>query len=368
MKPTISLLFPSLQGGGVYRVMTNLAEGLLQNGCQVDLVVGQAGDSNLDIAHANLRVVDLAAPSMIRAVPRLVRYLKSRNPAYLISAQMHVNLTAVIACRLAKTPTRLVVSEHNDVDSVYRNAASLKARIIPHLARLLYPEADRILAVSHGVAASLSKWLGIEPDTIRVINNPIISHRLFDAMAEKLDHPWFQADQPPVILAVGRLAKQKDYPTLIQAFATLSDQIPARLVILGEGDERRSIEGLIASHHLQGRVALPGFVPNPYAYMSRASLFVLSSAWEGYPTVLVEALACGCPVVATDCPSGPAEILSGGDLGILVPVGDAAALAQAMLSSLQNPPLPVPQEILLKNSIPEVTKQYLNLLEGLDDQ
>jgi len=368
MKGRVSLLFPSFEGGGVCRAMTNLALGLLENGYQVDIVVRSTVHNPFIQTHENLRVIDLHQASMSRALPALILYLKETKPDFLISAQMHVNLNAIVACSLAKTNTRLIVCEHNDVISVYHNATTLKARLVPLLARILYKRADSIVAVSKGMADNLSKWLGVSQERIRVIINPIISNQLFASAAENPNHAWLQAGEPPLVLAAGRLEKQKDYPTLLRAFAIVVKKIPARLLILGEGSQRRSIEALIYDLHLEDKVKLQGQVSNPYAYMSRAAVYVLSSAWEGYPTVLVEALACGSPVVSTNCPTGPEEILKGGKLGILVPVGDIESLAQGILSVLGNPVKKVVHAIPQQHGILEAARQYIQLLKELEVQ
>ena len=204
--------------------------------------------------------------------------------------------------------------------------------------RYLFSGATHFVAVSQGTSDSLENALGVPREKITTIYNPIVTPDLDDKAVETPDHPWFRDDGAPVLLAVGRLEKQKDYPTLIRAFARLAVRRPCRLIILGEGSKRTEVEGLVEELKLTDRVSLPGWAENPLAFMARASLFVLSSRWEGLPTVLVEALACGCPCVSTDCPSGPAEILQDGEFGALVPVGDSAALAEAMERVLDAPP------------------------------
>ncbi|HYP53040.1 MAG TPA: glycosyltransferase, partial [Pyrinomonadaceae bacterium] len=171
-------------------------------------------------------------------------------------------------------------------------------------------------------------------------------------------------DGARVLLAVGRLTEQTDFPMLLRAFRMLRDRrSDARLMIAGEGEGRARLEALIGELNLTDDVALPGFVTNPYALMSRAAAFVLSSRWEGLPTVLIEALACGCPVVATDCPSGPREILNGGDYGALVPVGDAAALCDAMSRVLEaRPRAALLKEHAARYSVERAAGRYLELL------
>ena len=191
-----------------------------------------------------------------------------------------------------------------------------------------------MVAVSHGVADDLVRTVGVPERKIKVIYNPGITPGLRDKVRAEVDHPWFVRGQPPVLLAVGRLAKQKDYGTLLTAFAKIRKTHSVRLLILGEGSERRTLEERVRELDVEQHVALPGFVDNPYAYMARSAAFVLSSVWEGLPTVLMEALYCGVPIVATDCPSGPREILKDGQLGRLVPMRDPDLLAEAIVSVL----------------------------------
>jgi glycosyltransferase involved in cell wall biosynthesis len=213
----------------------------------------------------------------------------------------------------------------------------LKRRIAPYLARKFYPWADAIVTVSQGSADDLVN-LGLSSKRIQVIYNPVVTPELFEKAKEPIDHPWFKPGSPPVILGVGRLEKQKDFPTLIRAFAQMHKQRPARLMILGEGKDRPDLEALVQELGLEEDVALPGFVANPFAYMASSAVFVLSSLYEGLPTVLIEAIAVGTRVVSTDCPSGPTEILENGRYGKLVAVGDIKSMAEAIVSTLEEPP------------------------------
>jgi glycosyltransferase involved in cell wall biosynthesis len=231
--------------------------------------------------------------------------------------------------------------------------------------RVLYPSADAVVAVSAGVADGLASRAGLRRDRITVIHNPIVTPEIAEKAAAGLDHPWFAPGQSPVFLAAGRLTVQKDYPTLLRAFAQLRQRRAARLVILGVGELRDELAAQVSSLGLAADVEFAGFQENPFAFMRRAAAFVLSSAWEGFGNVLVEALACGTQVVSTDCPSGPAEILDGGRFGHLVQVGDASALAAAMEAALVHP---LPAELLRERaqifSIDAALDRYLPLLLG----
>ena len=203
--------------------------------------------------------------------------------------------------------------------------------------RRLSPHAAHFVGISHGVSESIAAATGVPNEKITTIYNPVVPPDLQARMAEPAPHPWLEDGGAPVILAAGRLDGVKDYSTMIKAFALLARRRPCRLLILGEGPMRERLENLVHELDLDDRVALPGWVANPYAFMSRASLFVLSSIHEGLSMVLVEAMACGCPCVSTDCPTGPGEILRDGETGALVPVGDEAALAEAMERALDQP-------------------------------
>jgi glycosyltransferase involved in cell wall biosynthesis len=230
------------------------------------------------------------------------------------------------------------------------------------LNRYSYRAADAIHAVSHGVAVASAKELGFPLKRIQVVYNPVVTRQLLDMSRADVDSFWFADDKRPVILAAGRLTKQKDFATLIRAFALAKSKANLRLVIIGEGEQRPRLERLIGEYSLQGAVLMPGFVDNPFAVMKRADLFVLSSAWEGLPNVLIQAMACGTPVVSTDCPSGPAEILENGKWGRLVPVGDAEELARAMLKTLKDKTHPDVTTRAAYFNLDRVVDAYLRLL------
>ncbi|MFC0382880.1 glycosyltransferase [Chromohalobacter israelensis] len=330
----IALFVPSLVGGGAERVMVTLANGFAEQGWRVDLVVVVAAGAYLADVSPRVRLVELGASRMFFSLPALVRYLRRERPRVLLSALNYANVVALWANRLARVKTRLVVSQHNSVTRGMRSEPTIRSWLIPLLMRHSYPWASGIVAVSNGVAEDLARSLSLPRERIDVIYNPAVTERLRELSALSLAHPWLAPGEPPVILAVGRLTAQKDYPTLIHAFVALRAQRNARLVILGEGELRENLEAMVARLGMTDDIAFPGFVANPYAWMRQAKLFVLSSAWEGFGNVLAEAMACGTPVISTDCPSGPAEILENGTWGRLVPVADVEALRVAMCEEL----------------------------------
>ena len=278
--------------------------------------------------HWNLRF----PPSirLIRQARAMASYLEVEGPDCVLPNIIRSIWVTFLGCHMAGKHVPIIPIVHGDVRYLsYRSRLRLQN---------LFPDAAHFVGVSRGVSDSLATTFGIPRESISTIYNPTVIPDLHVKAAEQPDHPWLRDDGAPVVLAVGRLERQKDYPTLIRAFARLTARRPCRLVILGEGSKRKEIEGLVEESGLTARVSLPGWAENPFAFMARASLFVLSSRWEGFGLVLAEALACGCPCVSTDCPSGPAEILLNGDLGPLVPVGDDAALAEAMGRVLDDPP------------------------------
>lgn len=334
-QPRLTLFTSSLSGGGVERVMVNLARGFAGHGLKVDLVLAKAEGPYISQVPSGVRVVDLQASRVLTSLPNLVLYLKRERPSVFITGSYHVNIIAIWARIIAGVSCKLVVTVHNTLSQGVKNARDLKGQLLPYFVRMFYPRADVVVAVSQGVADDLVKTTGLPRELIKVIYNPVVTPELLEKAKVSIDHPWFRPGQPPVILSVGRLTKQKDFPTLIRAFALVRTERSARLMILGEGEERPKLEALVRELGLEDDVSMPGFVDNPYAYMARAAVFVLSSLWEGLPTVLIEAMAVGTPVVSTDCPSGPSEILMNGKYGSLVPVGDHSALAKAIRKNME---------------------------------
>lgn len=333
----IALLVPTLEIGGVERVFVNLGNGLRESGIEVDMVVGRTGGGMGRHLEAAISVYDLKSDRMLTSVPELARYLRARNPNALIAAMTHSSAVALLARAGGRRKVKIVATEHNTMSRIVANTRGLKYRLMPLWSRWALNSADYIVAVSGGVADELSLQTGIPRSRFHVIYNPVISDSLYEAASTPVEHPWFHASEPPVVLAVGRLDKQKDFPMLIRAFRLVRDLRSVRLMILGEGPDRNRIENTVREHRLTADVALPGFEHNPYRFMNRAAVFALSSAWEGFGVVLVEALALGLPVVSTDCTYGPAEILCNGKYGTLVPVGDHHAMAEALLRTLDGP-------------------------------
>ncbi len=346
----IVLFLSALTGGGAQRRMLLLARGFVAAGQEVEIVTARAeppaqrpplpqgvGHHALACPLAGLPWLrhrrGLWVPSVWR---RLAAYLRRARPDVLLSTSTPANLTALLARAVSGTDTPLVLSLNLDLEaSLGRGLGGILG--LPRRIARLYRGADMLVAISEGVAAGYRRLLGGGDATIVTIANPIDLAAVARG-AEAVPEPaWTDAAGLPLVLACGKLKPQKDFATLIRATALLSRRRPVRLAILGEGEERQRLLDLARELGLADRLFMPGFVANPFAWMARASVFVLSSRFEGSSNVLLEALACGCPIVATDCPSGPRELLAEGRYGRLVPVGDPEALAEAIGASLDAP-------------------------------
>lgn len=372
----MAIVVQSLGQGGGERVMTRLAGALAGAGVGVDVLVrnpdgaaraqlppgttvvrleraGRALPTRTRLAATDpwrLRrlFADNFLDAHLRYLPGVATFVRDHRPDALLGFGLFANLVAVWGRRLARVPARVVVSQHAPLSKVLAEHADhapahrqgrwrRRAAHLPALVRQAYSSADGVVAVSGGVADDLARLTGLSRTRIAVVNNPVVDADLARLAAQAPGHPWSALGNPAPLLAIGRLSPEKDFATLLDAFARVPADLAPRLVILGEGGERGALEARVAALGLAGRVAMPGHVANPFAFMARARLLVCSSRFEGSSLVLVEAMACGCPVVSTDCPHGPREILQDGRLGALVPVGDAPALADAIVRALRQP-------------------------------
>lgn len=345
--------------------MLNLAEGFCERGFEVDIVAPQVKGEFQAYLPKKVRVVNLRAGRVLTSLPRLVRYLRRSRPAAVLTAMEHSSVIAIWARAIARVPTVIVATVHTNLSEVVKHAPSRKVQFVPFACRLFLHRADAVVAVSRGVASDLVEHAPKCRAIVKLIYNPIITSNILSQSRQAVEHSWFKPGRPPVILGAGRLAEQKDFATLIRAFALVRQRRPARLLILGEGEERQRLETLAAVLGIRQDVSLPGYEENPYKYMSKAALFVLSSAWEGFGNVLVEALAVGAPVLATDCKDGPREILETVRRGRLVRVGDADALATEILASLDEKPEPASAAALRAFTMDHVMDEYATLLRSL---
>lgn len=358
----IALFLPSLAGGGAERVFVELANEFAARGLRVDLVLASAEGPYLEDISSAVRIVDFKVPRILRAVLPLVRYLRTERPAAMLSALDHANVVAVIARRLAGASTRCVISVRSVPTEVYRRAGSGGSRHLLRFMKIAYPFADAIIANSHAVALDLSRLLRIPVDELHVIHNPLNLARIETESRAPLAHDWLADGAPPVILGVGSLAPLKDFETLIRAFAIVRQSRACRLVILGEGPDRKKLEAVARGVGVTNHVLMPGFVANPFAWMRRARVFVSSSVTEGFPNALLQALALGLPIVSTNSVGGSAELLENGRWGTLVPVGRPGAMAAAIGDCLEAGPNPAARGRAAEFSHERVANRFLEVL------
>jgi glycosyltransferase involved in cell wall biosynthesis len=355
-------IFPDrIDDGGIDRYALNLAEGLLESGAEVDLFVTSGAGKLLPQRPKDSRLF-VGGGSTKKSIVPFYHYLKNEKPDLLISANLYIDLVSIVVKALARVPTRHAVTLHTAFSQEdYRGKENLK-KIYTQVCTWLYPRADHIVAVSNAVARDSQAYFKLKRP-IKVIYNPVITPSLYGKSSAEVKHPFYRNKTAPVLLAIGRLSAQKDFRTLLKAFAQVCKTQDAKLLILGEGEERPLLESLAKDLNLGDDLSMPGFVDNPYPYIKNADLLVSSSAWEGLPTVMIEALALGTPVVATDCPGGSGEILEGGTYGKLVEMKNPKALARAILETLHTATdknkLQARGEIF---SVEAAAKHYLKLL------
>jgi glycosyltransferase involved in cell wall biosynthesis len=358
----IAVFLPNLRGGGAERAMLLFAREALDRGLRVDIVVGRADGPFGRLVPPGCTVVDLGRGRVLAAIPALARYLRRTRPDALYSTLAHCNIAALLASRLACAGVRVVVREAV-VPISSDDAKTVSGHVIRHLIPIVYRWAHAVIAVSGTVAEELHALGPGLGHRVVVLPTPVVSEQLLEEAERPLHHPWFADGAPPVVLGVGRLDPQKDFATLLRAFAVVRRRRPVRLIVLGEGRERPQLIGLSRGLGITADVELPGFVDNPFPYLKRAAVFVLSSRWEGMPTALLQAMALDTPVVSTDCPGGSREVLQHGRLGHLVAPGDVDALAQAVEAAVEAGPRPDAGEYVRRlYGASEGTTRYLELM------
>ena len=341
---TLAIFLPNLNGGGAERAMLNLASTFSQQGIQVDIVLLAREGAYIDQVPDTIRIIDFGNCKLMLSFQLLWNYLHLEKPVILMTTLDQPSLAVLWTRKFSQlidpgshvSTMPIVVNVQNNMSVESRNSVRFKTRLMPWFAKVFFPWADAVIPVSEGVGNDLIQ-LGIPAEQITAIHNPIVTPDLLARSNEPIEHPWFTAGHVPIVVAVGRLTQQKDFSTLLKAFAKARVARSMKLIILGEGELRSELESLMCQLEIHNDVSLPGFVENPFAYVARSDLFVLSSLFEGLPTVLIEAMAMGTPVVATDCPSGPDEILKGGLYGPLVKMSSPDELASAMLLRLEQP-------------------------------
>ncbi|CAD7035496.1 glycosyltransferase [Pseudorhizobium endolithicum] len=356
-KAHIALLVPSLRGGGAERIMLLLANRFAKLGWKVDLVLLRREGAYLDEVSDVVRIVDLNVSKARYALSPMLRYFRCERPRAVLCTLGHLNVTTSLALFLSGLKVRLVLREASMLNP--ENKQSFRDGLFRLAYRWAYRRADCVVGISEGVSQDIIHATG-RTDVV-TIHNPIDVETVREKARDPIEHPWFD-DTVPVIIGVGRLVRAKDFGTLINAFAAVRREQEARLIILGEGPERPDLEQLIKDLGLEASASLPGFTLNPFRYVGRSAVFVLSSRWEGFGNALVEAMACGVPVVSTDCSSGPSEILQGGRWGRLVPVGDHEAMAEAIIETLKEDRSDTAPSRVMDFSVDIAVHQYLKLL------
>lgn len=324
--------------GGVERMISNLIHEFVRLGHPVDLLLIKAKGEHLSRLPKEVNVIKLGSDHSAFTLLPLIRYLRKEQPKCLLAAKHRAIVIAVLARMFAKTTTRIVGRLGTNLSRALEGKSALRKWLWHAPMRKIYPRVDQIIPVSEGVLEDVASITGLGSDKLHVIRNPVITPEMYTLADQPAEHPWFNDGGAPIILGAGRFTRQKDFITLIKAFAKVRKQRECRLVLLGHGALQDEYQRLAAELEVSDDLSMPGFASNPYPYMKQAALFVLSSAWEGSPNVLSEALAQGTPVVATDCPSGPREALRGGEVAPLVKVGDTNAMAAAMVEMLDQPP------------------------------
>ena len=359
----IACFFSTSGHSGVDRAVQNLIPALAKRGYHVDLLKVRRHGPVLEEVPPGVEIVDLGSRHTYACLPAVVRYLRRARPAVMLSDKDRVNRTALLARFIAHAPTRLVLSIGTTVSINLATRGPVERWLQRNSMGKLYPFADLVIVTSVGVADDMAKYTGLGREHIKVVPSPVVPATLFETKLSRPNHPWFADTGIPLILSAGELGSRKDFATLLRAFAQVRSHRRCRLMILGRGSERQRLLELAEELGVAEDFALPGFVPQPYAYMAHADLFAFTSRWEGLGFVIIEALAVGTPVVSTDCPSGPSEILARGKYGALVPVQDTQALSRAILQTLD---APLPPDVLREAARPfeinAATQAYLNAM------
>ncbi|HON83925.1 MAG TPA: glycosyltransferase [Caldisericia bacterium] len=366
-KKFIAFVLPTLEIGGAEKMTLNLIQGLLNFGYKIDLILIDAKGPLLKNVPKGCNIIDFKLKHVFFSFLKIIKYLKKNTPTVLISSLTHLNIITILSVLISRVKTKLIIMERANLSSATKNN-NLKVKFVSILAHFLYKRADFIIAVSEGVKQDLLKKIqGIE-NKIRVIYNPVLNKDIFLMSYEPVYHKWFLEKNMPIILSVGRLSKEKNYSILLQAFKLIKDVIKCKLVIIGEGPERENLENLAKSLQINEDLWMPGFDINPYKYMSKSDIFVLTSIYEGLSNVLIEALALGLPLVSTDCESGPREIIKNNINGLLVKVGDYKSLSQAIIYILKNRNKFITNMNELERfKLENVVYEYKNLIDNLSE-
>lgn len=344
-KKTIAFFLPSLGGAGAERNVINLISSLDKNKYKIFLVLGSVEGVFREGIPERISIIKLNTSNVLILFFKLIEYFRKEQPDIFISSFPHINSICLLAKIISGANSKIVITEHTLFSLIPSTTKTIgnkliAALILPYLIKIIYPKADSIICVSESVAKDLSNVIN-DKGKIRIIYNPVTDNKILKLAKEPIDNPFLTNSKIPVIASVGRLVKAKDYPNLLKAFNLVVKKQPAFLIILGEGPEEQKIKIIASKLGISKNLALLGFKKNPYKYIKKASIFVLSSFREGFGNAVIEAMACGTPVVATNGRSGTGEIIENGKNGVLVPISNPEALAGAILEILNNPSLSI---------------------------
>lgn len=365
--PLIAFSGTSLDGG-IGRNLLNLTSAFIQRGYRVDLILNDFSGPYIQQLNKKVRLFSIPTDNAITGVPWMMFYFLKYRPDVLLTPNVRLTALAIHARKLVIRKPRIYVNVHSTYGIKFQRLKQTKRAKRMKKIKRVYPDCDGILCVSNGVADDFSEYTGISRERLSVIYNPIDVEYLVKSAEDPIDHPWFDGSQIPVILSVGRLSEEKNIGLLINAFERVRDSTPVHLVIIGDGDQSSSYKQLASSSRYVEDIVFLGHQSNPWKFMANAKVFVLSSDLEGFGNVLIEAMAVGTPVVSTDCPHGPKEILQGGKYGLLVPIGNPGKLADAISETLENHlPIEVLTESIKRFELGSVAEQYLSVF-GLSEK
>ena len=360
--PTIAFFIPDLEGGGAERAFVELTNQFVDLGVRVDLVLVRAKGPYLSEVRPEVRLVDLQGSRTTLAVLKLFRYLRENRPDAIISGLDTANMTSMIACIAAGCSKRAILTQRSIPSECYGLHYPHIQRAWLAILRLIYARARLIISNSQAASHELCEGFGIPLSKLAVIHNSVDIDRIERMAIEDPRHPWTISSGKPLLLSVGSLTPIKDFSTLLRAFAIVRQSLDCNLAVLGEGTERNRLEALAQEIGVGDWVQFLGFDANPFRWMSKASLLISSSITESCPNVIQQALACGTPIVATDCPGGTSEILEGGKWGRLVPVANPQAMAEAIIATLQDKSHPNGRLRAADFDPRKNAKQYLKLI------
>lgn len=335
MPKKISFFISHLGVGGAQRVTINLAKGFADLNYDVEIIAIDGTGELLTSIPSNVEVTDLNCRGAHLSIFPLKNHIEARDPDILYSSITYLNICSLMAVNLSNKSPKTVISEHSKPND--RRDPRYISKTLSSLSKILYNKSDCIIAVSDDIATEVSTMSGVDIENIYVLDNPVIDAQFEELANTEVSHEWITSPNYKVILSVGRLGPRKDFQTLIKSFKSLSSKYDdLRLLILGDGENRQLLEDKLSKLGLSDVASIHGYVDNPYPFMKESDVFVLSSTTEGFPSVLVESLACRTPVVSTDCSSSIPKILEGIDSCKITPVGNPQLMADCVKSVLSS--------------------------------